>query len=67
MFGNDDIADFMSFMGFRHMMIEEKIDECLAAARRGEEEINIDRDDLTDDECEYLQREVQRRIESGNF
>ena len=55
--------DFVDFMGYRNMVIEDKIEECLSAARRGETEISIDRDDLTDDEAEYLQREVQRRIE----
>ena len=54
--------DFMSFMGYRHMVVEEKIEECLSAARRGETSITIDRDDLTDDEVAYLQEEVQRRL-----
>lgn len=64
MFGQDD---FMNFMGYRNMIIEDKIEECLEAARRGETSINIDRDDLTDSEAEYLQREVTRRLESGNY
>lgn len=59
--------DFMEFMGYRNMVIEDKIEECLDAARRGETEISIDSGDLTDDEAEYLQREVQRRIERGNY
>lgn len=59
--------DFMNFMGYRNMVVEDKIEECLAAARRGETEISIDRGDLTDGEAEYLQKEVQRRIERGNY
>ena len=59
--------DFMEFMGYRNMVVEDKIEECLDAARRGETEISIDRGDLTDSEAEYLQKEVQRRIERGNF
>ncbi len=59
MFGNDG---FMEFMGYRNMVVEDKIEECLSAARRGETSINIDRDDLTDDEVLYLQKEVQRRL-----
>ena len=62
MFGNDA---FMNFMGYRNMIIEDKIEECLAAARRGETEISIDRGDLTDEEAEYLQQEVRRRLEKG--
>lgn len=57
-----DRDGFINFMGYRNMIIEEKIEECLEAARRGETNINIDRGDLTDHEAEYLQREVQRRI-----
>lgn len=60
-FGKDD---FMNFMGYRNMVVEDKIEECLAAARRGESSISIDRGDLTDDEVRYLQREVQRRLGS---
>ena len=59
--------DFMNFMGYRNMVVEDKIEECLAAARRGETEISIDWGDLTDGEAEYLQKEVQRRIERGNY
>lgn len=59
--------NFMNFMGYRNMVVEDKIEECLAAARRGETEISIDRGDLTDGEAEYLQKEVQRRIERGNY
>lgn len=57
--------DLMDFMGFRYMLIEEKIEECLAAARRGETTIGIERGDLTDDELAYVQNEVRRRLEKG--
>ena len=57
--------DFMNFMGYRNMVVEDKIEECLEAARRGETEISIDRGDLTDCEAEYLQKEVTRRINRG--
>ncbi len=63
-FGDDG---FMEFMGYRNMVIEDKIEECLSAVRRGETEISIDCGDLTDDEVEYLQREVQRRINKGCY
>lgn len=62
-----DDNGFMEFMGYRNMVVEDKIEECLSAARRGETEISIDRGDLTDDEAEYLQEEVQRRISNGCY
>ena len=62
--GNDS---FMSFMGYRNMVVEDKIEECLAAARRGETSVSIDRGDLTDAEVAYVQKEVQRRLESGRY
>ncbi len=58
-FGNDE---FMEFMGYRNTVIEDKIEEALSAARRGETSISLDRDDLTDDEMEYIRREVMRRV-----
>ena len=63
-FGNDS---FMSFMGYRNMVVEDKIEDCLAAARRGETSVSIDRGDLTDAEVVYVQKEVQRRLESGRY
>ena len=54
-------------MGYRNMILEDKIRECLDAARRGETEINIDRGDLTDEEARYLQEEVQKRIMNGRY
>lgn len=54
---------FMEFMGYRNMVIEEKIEECLEAARQGMTSVTIDCDDLTESELEYLQQEVQRRLQ----
>ncbi len=62
MFENDD---FMNFMGYRNMVVEDKIEECLSAARHGDTEISIDRGDLTNSEVDYLQREVERRLRNG--
>ena len=53
--------DFMDYVGYRNMVMEEKIDEGLKQARNGETEISIDRGDLTDSEMDYVQREVKRR------
>ena len=57
--------DFMEFIGYRNMVVEGKIEECLTAARRGETSFSIDRGDLTDDEVRYLQKEVTWRLENG--
>ena len=59
--------DFMSFMGFRDSLCEEKIEECLALARQGVTAIEVDAGDLTADEIEYVQREVRRRVYSGKY
>lgn len=55
---------FLDFMGYRHMVLEEKIAQCLEAARQGMTSITIDCDDLTEDEVAYLQQEVQRRLQN---
>ena len=57
--------DFINYMGYRNMLVEEKIEECLAAVRAGETEITIDRGDLTDRELAYVEQEVRRR--TGNY
>lgn len=61
-----DSGDFMEFMGCRNMVVEEKIEECLAAARRGETSVSIDRGDLTDEEVRYLQEQVSRRLKNSS-
>jgi len=57
----------MEFAGYRNMVIEDKIEECMAAARSGETSVNIAADDLTEDEIRYLKKEVERRLSSGNY
>lgn len=64
MFGNNG---FTEYMGYRNMIIENKIEECLEAARRGETSVTVDRDDITDDEMAYIQKELDRRIQSGRY
>lgn len=59
--------DFMEFIGYRNMVVENMIEECLDAVRRGETEISIDRGDLTDDEVKYLEREVKRRVVHNGY
>lgn len=57
--GNNGLS---SFMLLRHLAVENKIEECLSALKEGETRISIDRGDLTNDEVEYVKREVERRL-----
>lgn len=57
--------DFMNYMGYRNMVLEEIIEDCVSAVRSGETTVTICRDDLSDDELIYLQNEVKRRLEMG--
>ncbi len=63
-FFNDD---FMSFMGYRYMLMDEAVSECLSAANRRETTISIDRGDFTDDELRYIEKEVRSRLGNGVF
>lgn len=56
---------FMEFMGYRNLIVEDKIEECLSQVRRGETEISVDAGDLTSDEIEYVEKEVKRRAYKG--
>jgi hypothetical protein len=60
-------SDFMEYMGYRNMVVEDKIEECLNAVKRGEKTISIDQGDLTDDEVQYLKKEVQRRAKRYGY
>lgn len=53
---------FMDYMGYRNMITETKIEECLRQVHAGETEISIEPEDLTTDELVYLEREVNRRL-----
>lgn len=48
--------DFMNYMGFRNMLLEDKIEECLVASRRGKPSVSINRGDLSDEEIRYLKK-----------
>ena len=55
-------SEFMQFMGYRNMILEEIIEECLDAVQRGGMEITLDAEDLTVEELDYITREVRRRL-----
>ena len=59
MFFDEDLSDYF---GTRSVAVEEKINECVDAARRGETSVEIDTGDLTESEIARLEREVRRRI-----
>ncbi len=59
--------EFTDFMGYRYTVVENKVEECLSAARRGETSVTIDAGDLTDGEVEYLKKELERRLNNGSY
>ena len=46
---------------YRYVMLENVIQECLRKIRNGETEFEVDADDLTDDEIQYVAQEVENR------
>ena len=58
--------DFMEFMGYRNMVVENKIDECLDALSCGEDLDDLDMGDLTDSEIDYLREKINKRS-SGRY
>ncbi|MBR0085529.1 MAG: hypothetical protein IJL97_03160 [Lachnospiraceae bacterium] len=62
-----DHDEFMDFMGYRNMLVEEKIEECMKQVRRGQTEISVDRGDLTDAEVREVERAVKNRVSRGRY
>ena len=54
--------DFMEYAGYRNMILENKIDECLRKIAEGHDSISVDVEDLTDDEIVYVESEIKRRF-----
>ena len=59
--------EFKDLMGYRYTVVENKVEECLSAAKRGETSVTIDADDLIDSEVEYLKKELERRLNNGSY
>ena len=59
--------EFKDLMGYRYTVVENKVEECLSAAKRGETSVTINTDDLTDSEIEYLKKELERRLNNGSY
>lgn len=60
-FPNDDLLDYM---GYRNMVVEDEIEQCLSGARAGDNSIFIDSADFTNEELLHIQKEVRRRLEN---
>ena len=47
---------------YRYVMLENVIQECLQHIRNGETEFELDVEDLTDFELDYITKEVEKRM-----
>jgi hypothetical protein len=59
--------DRTSYMGYQNSVLEGKFEECIAAFKRGESEIQLDVSGLTINEVNYIYNEVNRRINNGQY
>lgn len=62
MTGSGNMRDFIDFMGFRNMVLEDRIQECVDAMESGRTDIQIDCTDMTSDEQEFFREELERRL-----
>lgn len=58
--------DFCDYMGYRYVELQRIADICADAARKGEANVTLDCDDLTEDDLRYLEKEVARRLTDDN-
>lgn len=58
--------DFCDYMGYRYVELQRIADICADAARKGEANVTLDCDDLTEDDLRYLEKEVARRLANDN-
>ena len=58
--------DFYDYMGYRYVELQRIADICADAARKGEANVTLDCDDLTEDDLRYLEKEVARRLANDN-
>ena len=49
-------------MGYRYVELQRIADICADAVRKGEPNVTLDCDDLTEDDLRYLEKEVSRRL-----
>ena len=58
--------DFCDYMGYRYVELQRIADICADAARKGETNVTLYCDDLTEDDLRYLEKEVARRLTDDN-
>ena len=58
--------DFCDYVGFRYVELQRIADICTDAVRKGETNITLDCDNLTEDDLRYLEKEVARRLANDN-
>lgn len=51
----------MNYQGYRNMLVEEKNSELTEAVESEDSEISFDPGDMTEEEIEYVERQVERR------
>lgn len=52
----------MDIIGYRYVILENKIQECLRRIMDGDTEFEIDAGDLTDSEILYVKNEIEKRL-----
>lgn len=52
--------DFMDYMGYREMLIDEKVNECKRLIDEGNTSINIDAGELEEHEIEEVKRRLNK-------
>ncbi len=58
--------DFCDYVGFHYVELQRIADICTDAVRKGETNITLDCDNLTEDDLRYLEKEVARRLANDN-
>lgn len=52
----------MDIIGYRYVILENKIQECLQRIMDGDTEFEVDAGDLTDSEILYVKNEIEKRL-----
>ena len=60
--GSAGADGYMEYMGYRNMLAEDAIQDCIDAAHAGADHFTLDAGDFTDEELDYIKSEVRRRL-----
>ena len=58
--------EFVEFMGYREMLIQQKIEECIELLNNGAKEIEVSCGELTSDEMQRVYQEVLKKVGRGS-